>query len=244
MLIWDAPGTGRTYVAIDNPRPGTWTINEGPGSPPIASLATALPRPDAKITAHVSGRGSKRTLRYRVRPRTGQTVTFVETGPETYRVLGRARGRRGAIRFRPAGGPGGRRAIEARLTLDGIPNANLTVARHRAPRPVTPARPRLRVTHRGSRLAIRWSARQGVRRWAVAVSRHSGARRLLLLPARRRALRVNVPAAANGEVTVRGLGDRNLTGPSATKRFRATRHARTRFAAPLSSRALRAKSRR
>jgi hypothetical protein len=238
MMIWELGDEGRTYVGIRHPSPGNWTVTEEPGSPPITAVATAVGHRPARIKARVAGRGARRVLRYKVRSRPGQKVTFVEKGTDTLRVIGRVRGGSGAIRFAPAAGQAGTRTVQARITLDGMPTENLDVARFRTAAPRPPKAPRLRLKHRRSRLALTWTAVPGVRRWAVVVAERRGNKRVFSLPRGNRRLRVGVPATQAGAVAVRGIGPRNLTGRPARGRFRALKRARTRFASPIDVKAL------
>src|SRR5262249_10485434 len=122
-----------TYVVLAHPRPGRWRI-AGDG---IAEVRTAALRPAPRVRATLRhGR-----LSYRIAPRRGQTVTFAEHGRGVARTVTVAR-RSGSLRFRPADGAGGRRAITALVQQDDLPRTRITVARFVAPPRARPAKPR------------------------------------------------------------------------------------------------------
>jgi hypothetical protein len=72
-------------------------------------------------------------LRYTLTAAVGRTITFIERGPHTNRVLGVARGRAGAITFTPGPGGHGRRSIIALIDDASEPARSLTVASYLAP---------------------------------------------------------------------------------------------------------------
>ncbi len=244
MMLWEIGDSGRTYFAVRDPSPGTWTVTEEAGSPPITSVATADALPPARVAARVTGRGAHRVLHYRLRDRPGQTVTFVEQGRQSFQQLGNAKSTSGVIRFTPADGPAATHTIVARISLDGVPRENLTVARFRYAGPVAPAAPRVRVSHRGSRVSLRWNRVSGVRRWSVTVTERSGLKHSLSLRTSARRASVKVPATQSGTVTVRGIGALNIVGPAGRGRFKATRKETTNFRVPFNVPALRRAARR
>ena len=88
-------------------------------SVPVTSIQKADGLKKPRIKASLSGRGHKRTLRYRVTPRKGQVVTFIEDGPSAGRRIGVAKKSSGNIPFRPADGRSERRAIYALVSRTG-----------------------------------------------------------------------------------------------------------------------------
>ena len=59
-------------------RPGTYRIEALPDSPAVSSISQAIESPQASVSASVDGRGPRRVLRYRIRDRADQRVTFME----------------------------------------------------------------------------------------------------------------------------------------------------------------------
>ena len=163
------PGT--RLVALRHPIGGTWTITAKPGSVPIVSVASSDGLPAEAIRARISGRGLKRILDYHLVPAAGRTVTFVERGPSTIHVIGKARGRSGRIVFTPGTGRAGRRSIIALVSEAGAPAHTLAVAAYIAPRPAAPRTPgHLRATrHKGS-IRVSWARTPRARRYEVLVS--------------------------------------------------------------------------
>ncbi|MCW2990775.1 MAG: hypothetical protein JWM73_1369, partial [Solirubrobacterales bacterium] len=94
------PESATTFVGLDHPAAGTYTLVPAAGSPAISSLQVSRGYPTPKVTASVSGKGRKRVLRYRVAGNApGTTVAFVERGPAGDVPLGTATGARGTLRF-------------------------------------------------------------------------------------------------------------------------------------------------
>jgi hypothetical protein len=234
--------TNTTWVGINDPVPGTYTVTPLPGSAPVVSAATSEALPKPAISAQVAGDGSTggaraaatggtHTLRYSVGARPGQRVTFVERGGDTFKEIGSVSGGRGVLRFTPADGLGGIRTIEARITIDGLPTRNLIIARYRAPGPLEAGRPdAVRIIRKANALRLSWGAAANVDHWTVLVSQLDGTRRVRVLPAGRRSLRVSgVARDQSGVVTVRGVTSRGAVGPPVAARFRATARTPTRF---------------
>lgn len=121
-----------TYVAIDRPARGTYTVTPAAGSPPIAAVQSAHALPSVRVRARVRGRGKRRTLRYRIVNLAGARVHFVEQGGDARRVIATTRKRRGSVRFRSAPGSSRRRQIVAVVVRDRLVQATRVVARYRA----------------------------------------------------------------------------------------------------------------
>ncbi len=218
LLITPEPNSDRTRVSITDPEPGTWTLTPLPGSPQISKVEYANGLPPAKITTTVSGAGKARTLHYRVRPREGQTVTFVERGPDVLHVLGKTTAKHGTIRFTPAPGPGGHRKIEALIALSGVPHPAIAVGAYTVPPPPHAARPpHLRLARRGNQLRITWGRASNANHYLAVVSLSDGQAVSYEEPARTRALTVpTVGPAASARVEVSGVTSLGETGPAAS----------------------------
>jgi hypothetical protein len=130
------PGDGVTYVALK----GTWTV-DGATSVDVASKL-----PPAKVTAHVA----KHTVRYTERVSRGQKVVLAE---QSGHELGTLHGAKGTLRFKPAPG-GGRRAIVAIVTQNGLPMSRRVIAHYTPPKPARPAK--VTVRSRGMKLIVSW----------------------------------------------------------------------------------------
>ncbi|MBV9001163.1 MAG: hypothetical protein JO304_19040, partial [Solirubrobacterales bacterium] len=216
LVVWPEPKLGETLIEIRRPGAGRWTITPLPGSPAITSVSYANSLPPAKIGATVRGRGSALTLRYRLRPRAGQTVTFAERAAGVFHVLGRATADRGSLRFTPAFGPGGRRQIIAMVALGGVPRENVVVARYTAAAPARPIAPAgARVRRVGSGLMVSWSPAD---RWGclVVATLSDGQRRLFTMRPNQRSLKIAKLAPGIGaRITVSDLGPTGNTSAAA-----------------------------
>ena len=167
-------------------------------------------------------------LRYRLRPAAGQAVRFVEQGVRTYRELGIARRRAGAIRFAPGSGARGRRRIVALVEQDGVTVERIDVARYSAPADARPPRPRnLRVRRRGGALVLRWRRVRGVSSYGVVV-RLANRRRIFRVAERPRLTLRGFHRLARGRLSVRALRVDGRSSRPATARIRAVPRKRAR----------------
>ncbi len=212
-----------TSIAIFKPTPGRWRMVVDDDSVPVTSIQKADGLKKPRIKVRLTGRGHRRVLRYRVAPRKGQVVTFVEEGPSAGRRIGVAKKSLGRIRFRPADGRTERRAIYAVVEQDGFVRDRIRVARFRAPRAFRPSKPKgLRLRRRGSALLVRWRAPVGARRYEIKVALSNG-RRLVFLT-RRRSLRVRrVGRTLRAAVSVRGLSSTGVEGRTARAKVTSAR---------------------
>jgi hypothetical protein len=219
FMLVRTPKLQSTWISILHPLAGTYTITAAAGSPSITSLATANGLLPASVTARVSGSGSQRTLRYRVRTRPGQQVTFIE-GSHTIAII--TGGGHGNVRFTPASGSLGTRSVVAQVTLGGLPNANLTVAHFRVDRLAPLSRVgRLHVQRHGGLLKITWHKVPGAQRYAIYVHGSDGRVQAFTAPASRtQAVVGHIPATTAGSVTITAMRARDRS-PRATANFRA-----------------------
>lgn len=224
FLIVRTPKLNTTWIEIDHPRPGAYTVTTQPGSPAISSLAVADGLPAASIKARVTGSGLHRVLHYRVRRRPGQQVAFLEGSHRLLTVTGGS----GALAFTPLGGPLGRRTIVAQVTLAGLPNANIPVARFTIRRLPRLARVnRLVVRRRGSVLRVSWRAVPGATRYAVDVYGTDGKLFRSTLSARHHGAVVRgIAHSTAGTVILTALRARDR-GPHTIAKFRALTRLRT-----------------
>jgi hypothetical protein len=223
VIALQSRSQAETFVGIRAPQPGVWTVRPVSGSPPIASLSTAQVLTPPTVKAIVSGSGALRTLRYSVRGAVaGTKVSFAEKGKDGIRLIGRANGARGVLRFAPAPGTGGTRSVIAVVTQDGYTRAQPVVAHFRAPalrRPGTVGR--LTLQRKGRTLRIRFGRAAGAFQYLVHVSATGGlsTQRTTAQPAL--VLRGVRPGAAIS-VSVRGINIRGARGPQRTARLAAT----------------------
>ena len=215
------PSADRTVVVLNHPQAGTWTITPAAGSAPIRQARAASGLPAPRIRVAVRGAGRQRVLRYRVRGLGhGVTVAFAEQAGRVFRLVGRARAARGAIRFTPADGVRGPRAILALLTVDGQPRTRRIVAHYLAPRPSRPGRVRgLHVMRRRGAFAVSFRGARGASRYLLRIDASDGRHLQELIPARRHGLRIPVVGYADRvRVTVTGVSASGRSGPAARGR--------------------------
>jgi uncharacterized delta-60 repeat protein len=152
------PSASAAFLVLDGPAPGRWQATPVAGSAPLTAISRFEPLPANPVKrARVTGQGHDRELHYSVVPAQGQRITFVEESAGADRVIGRARGARGSVDFSPAEGPSGRRTIIAEVERRGIPLPRIEATTYKAPPPILPKAPRLRVRRAGSTLVANWT---------------------------------------------------------------------------------------
>jgi hypothetical protein len=208
-------------VVLNHPQPGTWTFAPAAGSAPIRQARAASGLTAPRIHAVVRGAGRRRVLRYDVRG-LGHSVTvaFAEQAGRVFRVLGAARARHGAIRFIPADGASGRRAIVALVSVDGQPRSRAVATRYAAPGPFRPGRvQRLRIRRRGASFTVSFRGVSGAARYLVRFDASDGRHLQELIPASRHRLRIRVLGYFDHlRVRVTGVSASGRSGPAARTR--------------------------
>jgi hypothetical protein len=179
------------------------------------------PRRSNSVTATVTGRGRRRRLDYRIRPRAGQTITFAERAGQVFHVLGVARGSHGTLGFTPADAPSRRREIVALISVSGVPSQTVVAGRYTAPALPRPGAVRhLRVVRRGRSMLVTWSAAEHAGRYAVIVGLSDGQRFALSAAGRRHGVTVQAPVRGLGaRVTVQAISPDGTSGPARTARL-------------------------
>jgi hypothetical protein len=215
---------GTTFVLVNKPAAGTWTLSDD-GAVPVTRVREARGLPEAGGSATVRGRGRSRVLSWSMRRIKGQRVTFAEIGRDVKRAITTTASARGSVRFRPADGPAGKRSIVAMVEQDGQPRTSLTVGSYRAPGPPRPGKPRsLKLVRKGSRLTVSWRPNPSGFRHAIYVQVGDGRRVAEVLDAKRRSFTLKgVSSRVGAKVKVRGLTAANGKGPSASRSIRAKR---------------------
>jgi hypothetical protein len=188
------PSSDSTYIGIENPAAGQWSVSAAPGSPTITGLTYAAGQPKPKITASVGGSATKRHLNYTISAGSPASVQFVEEATGIYHALGSPRGRHGTLNFTPQIGTGGRRQIVAIFTSGaGIPAGKQTVATYTAAPPATPGKPaRLRITVSRTTFRLSFSPPSNSRRTIVLLIASDGRHIQQVLAAKTRSLTIPV----------------------------------------------------
>ena len=214
------PGAEQRHDVCDvrNPGGGTWTVSGAAGSSTITAVNAARGYTPPTIRAHVTGHGTTRRLTYSVSTQPGQSVTFAERSKDTYHLLGAATHARGTLRFTPAQGAAGERAIDAIVSDDGVQREIVAVASYRAPGPITPGRVHgLRVRRKGRQFQVRFASASGAAYYVLSI-RASDGRHLLRLIHRSGHV-VNLPVLGYTDhikVAVLGVSGLGRRGKSAT----------------------------
>jgi hypothetical protein len=215
-----------TFFVVEHPAAGSWHLAPEAGQPAPARYEVAAPLAPLDLKAAVTGNGSHRLLRWRMHAQHGQTVEFLQLGGagEPIKTTGSAHGR---ARFTVSPGPGGGRELVAVVSIDGVAQRKLTVARFAAAAPHRPA-----VTHatyslsRGS-LKVGWRRAGGVAHYEVDVTLRKGLLSFMYRRSTASAKLILPPGAKLRRVTVTATGTNGLVGRAVTARLkRVKRHRR------------------
>jgi hypothetical protein len=212
-FVAQAPTARTTYVVVRRAEAGTWRISALPGSPQIVNVTSAGPLPVRLASASVRGSSALRFLDYELRGPQALRVTFVERGQNVHRVIGRARARKGSIRFAPAEAGGRARRIEAVVERDGLPVRTEVLARYTAP-PLKPLpAPLVSVQRSRTTVVARWLPVAGAGGYHAVVTPGDGRSRFFRLPASRTSVRIaGVGLRVGATVSVRALSAEDRPG--------------------------------
>jgi hypothetical protein len=230
VVIADGAKTMETYFFLNHPAPGKWQIVSNSGSVPVTGVqqAAALPSPDLHAKLRGAARGRER-LRYSLRTIPGQQVTFVDARKgHGFRVLGQARGSRGALTFTPSSDLGRAHEIIAWVTQDGHPREDVTLLHYTAPPPPPLPAPRgLKVKRHGTTVAVGWQAIGGAVGYTLTVHLSNGVQQHYALGIRgseeSRRLTLSIPSYLGASVSISGqaAGKGHRAGRRATVKLRA-----------------------
>jgi hypothetical protein len=224
VALPDSAGNA-TYIGIRRPHPGRWSVAAAAGSSvPVTGLEYSIGESPPQVSARVSGRGFARTLHYRARIPGNVTVTFAERTARLLHVIGRATGRSGTIRFKPAFGPAGSRRLIAQITNNGVPWRNRTLASFSVPKPQVGRARGLQV--RAGRRAFTFSYRPpgNATRVLIKISATDGRRLQRVLSPRAHGGSVPAVGFRDGvTITVLGVAPDGSHGPAVSARARRRR---------------------
>jgi hypothetical protein len=211
-----APETNTTYVGLNHPKAGTYTLVPATGSPAIAGLKVSRGYDTPKVTARLGGTGRKRTLRYRVSGNApGTTIVFVERGPAGDVPIGTATGAAGTLRFNSGNGPGGPRQILAQATRGGVPLTSSEIAHYTAPAIPRPgAVGHLRGARTRGALSVSFTGATGAKTYTVKVLLSDGRGLLRTLRSSQHRVSIsNVGKGVRAKITVTPVGPDGRRGP-------------------------------
>jgi hypothetical protein len=213
---------GTSFVVVKAPAAGTWRLASD-GTFPVSGVRYARGLPKPRVHASVKTRGTRRTLSWTLTRQAGQKVSFVESGKDVHHLIKTTSARSGRITFTPASGSAGVRKVEALVQQNGRPRAKLAVASFRAASTLKPAKPKkLKLTRKGTRVTITWTAPRAGFRHAVHIVLPDGTETLRIVGAKQHAtVLTGIAAATVVKVSVRGLTPGNGKGPLATATLKA-----------------------
>lgn len=181
------PAIATTFVVLERPRAGTWTVAPNPGSAAITDVRVSGGFTPAAVAARVRG-GRRASVAWRTRGLSaGQRIQFTESGRFGTRIIGSSSKARGVLRFRPAPGPGGRRTISALVQRRGITVARRALGRYLAPAPPRPGPVRgLRIRRARSSVTVTFRPPRGARHTIVKLRGARGSRMARTVSGRQR----------------------------------------------------------
>ncbi len=199
-------GADAAWVVLNKPAGGTWTVSSATGSPAIGEVLVSNGLPAAKVSGNVK-RGR---ISYRIKNLgEGRTVSFRESGRFGTHLLGSVDKKRGTLRFKPAGGAGGKRKVIAQVERDGLITDQFPIGTYRAPNPPKPG-PVDRVrAKRGKRtLAVSFRPANGSARTQVTIKGSGGERLAAFATGRQKRVRFDGLkwAKRRGREGPRGIG--------------------------------------
>jgi hypothetical protein len=138
----------------------------------------------------------------------GKQVTFVETANAVSHTIKTVKSGKGAIRFTPQAGLGGKRTVVARTVFDGKPAPDQDVATFTVGDRVSPGALRgLKVRRSGSRLTVAWAAATNAARYGITVQTANGQTRTVTVRAPKHTATIKgLSPQFGGSVTVSAEG--------------------------------------
>jgi hypothetical protein len=220
-------GMNATYVVLNRPAAGDWTVTPASDSAPVKSVMQADAYTPATVSAKLGGRGRARTIAYKVAGAgNGQQVAFIERGSFGTHQIGSVANARGTLRFRPAGSRGGRRTVVALIERDGFVTGRKTIGHYVAPGPPKPAAVRgLKARRNGHSLAVSWRGAPGAARYEVRLRGGRGTAVAKLLAGQQHAAKfTGIRGDEKLTVDVRALSSTLTGGPHRSVKVPAARH--------------------
>ena len=166
-IAFHAPEAKTTYFDAQNAGRGPV---ERRGAPGLGAGRRGQARGRARPAGGAGACAGRASCIYAVKPIPGQKVRFAEEGKGVAQELGRARGNKGSLRFKPADGPGGRRKLVAFVSSYGTPRTKLVVGSYVAPEMARPARPVVKVKRR----TLTWKGVRGAANYRVRAALTDG----------------------------------------------------------------------
>jgi hypothetical protein len=221
----------RTWVGVDEPKPGVYKVIPAAGSAAIVGVRETRKEADTDVKASVTGKGRKLVLHYDAGRAAGRRVSFFERGRDTWTLLKTVSGGKGKVAFEPSfGSASRRRTIAAQIEVDGIPAPLQTLDKFKAPPPPKMSRVRnVRVIRHGGKLAVSWRKDPNAQGYSVVTEVAGGAVRSQRVKAKRGAAVVKKVAASEaGRVEVVAFGPTGERGKPGRASFKALTKKETR----------------
>jgi hypothetical protein len=220
-------GVNATYVVLNRPAAGDWTVTPASDSVPVKSVMQADAYKPATVSAKLGGSGRARTIAYKVaNAGNGQQVAFMERGSFGTHQIGSVANASGTLHFRPAGNRGGPRTVVALIERDGFVTGRMTIGHYVAPGPPKPAAVRgLKARRKGHTLAVSWRRVGGAARYEVRLRGSHGTAIAKLVAAKQHAAQFSgVRIDEKLTVDVRAISGTFAGGPRRAVKLPAARH--------------------
>ncbi|HKP91550.1 MAG TPA: hypothetical protein VJT75_16410 [Thermoleophilaceae bacterium] len=208
---------GRTYVFLNAPSAGTWSVTPLPGSPAITKLASARELPKPKVTAKVKRRGAKVVVDWKSRAIPGQRIELVDRADGVATTIQPLTARHsGRVTFTPKNPLEIKRTIEAIVVRNGSPRRPLVVTRYTLRAPKRPAKVRnLTARRTKAGLVMRWGKAARAKSYDVTVN--AGKTVFARVSTVRRELTLRRPPKGTLKVIVNARDAFGRPGPAASR---------------------------
>ncbi|MCW3022753.1 MAG: hypothetical protein JWR30_2075, partial [Conexibacter sp.] len=217
-IVQDA-ASATTYVAIDAPKAGTWTVEPLPGSVALTDVRQATGLPQPKVSATVTTRRDGRAqLRWTLTPIAGQRVRLMERNSGVARTITVSNAAHGTVTFTPQAGAARARRLEAVVEQDGLPRTTLQLGSFTAAKPPRPGKVHgLHVTRKGRQLRASWRTSTGAAAYEVLVRMPDGS--TTLYQPRTPRLAVAIHGHGTASVRVRVITQDRRMSPAVSARL-------------------------
>jgi hypothetical protein len=223
------PSDGETDIAIADPPRGLLGVGPVPGQPALASVGSSLPLRSPAVHTTLRRVGPRRyRLSWRARRIGGQRLVFESSGRGGVQRLGSSAKARGQLTFTAVDdGTSGARAVRIVVEQDGLVRAILHGPRFKPAR-VPLGKPHVRVSLRGRRAVVTWSAVANSAQYYVSVGTSDGRHLFFEIGRRHHSVRVPGATVVFARVWAVGTGLELGRPGAASARTKRTRHHRHR----------------
>lgn len=212
-FVVGVPGTDASWVVLNDPKGGTWTMSPNPGSPAVSEVRLSEGYEAAEVARAKVRKGS---IDYRLSGLgSGQKVVFREKGKFGVATLGSTTKPKGTLRFKPTRGAGGNRKVEALITRDGLITDRVGIGSYKAPPPPRPGPvKKLRARRSGTAVTVQFVPSKVADTTSIRARGSDGAELAASVTGRKRKVQLKgLRWQKRVKVTVQSATDEGRSGP-------------------------------